>query len=208
MTSLLFGASLSTPLNLLSSADVVVIGELSKVRYNEEGPYHTEVYIKVDRSLKHNLTGQTVQVNLLYSGVRTNEKGERLKVRVSFEPQFKEGERVLLFLSETPRQLRSAYAQAKSRAKGNDKDERLVRDFGTKDEINQKLDDKSYYEVQSAYKIVNGKAVLKSDALYATSTGLELDLPKVEEIAQKVRAAEAKIGKKANPPRIASEVPQ
>lgn len=193
---------------LLSSADVVVTGEVSKVRYNEEGPYHTEVFVKVDKSLKHSLSGQTIQVNLLYSGVRMNEKGERLKIKASFEPQFKEGERVLLFLSETPRQLRSAYTQAKGRAKGNDKDERLVRDFGTKDKVEQKLQDKSYYEVQCAYKIVNDKAVLKSEALYATTVGLELDLNATQETAQKVRAAESKIGKKASAPRIVSQIPQ
>jgi hypothetical protein len=193
---------------LVSAADAVVTGEVSKIRNNEEGPYHTEVFVKVDKSLKHELTGNTIQVNLLFSGLRTNEKGERQRVRVSFEPQFKEGERVLLFLSETPRQLRSIYTQAKGRAKGNARDERLVRDFGPPDKVERKLKDETFYELHRAYKIVNDKAVLKSEALYATNTGHELDLARTEEMAQRVRAAEAKAGKKARAPRTVPEPPQ
>lgn len=192
---------------LIAAADAVVTGEVAKVRYTNEGPYHTEVYVKVDKSYKHDLTGRMIQLNQVAVGVTTNERGERLRYRASFEPEFKEGERVLLFLSETPRALRSLYTQARARSKGDD-DERLVRGFGPKAKVEQALQSKSAYEVQAAYKIVNDKAVSKSDAFYATTNGHELALADVDGLSQKVRAAEARAGRRHGAPRSVAQIPQ
>lgn len=192
---------------LLSAADAVVAGEVAKVRHKDDGPYRTEVFVKVDKSYKHELTGRTLQFNQL-GGYTTNERGERVKVRASYEPEFKEGERVLLFLTETPRALRSLYTQAKSRAKDKEDDERIARGFGPKEKVERALQDKSFYEVQAAYKIVNDKAVSKSDALYATNKGHELDLAAVTDLSRKVKSAEDRIGKKRGAPRVVTQIPQ
>ena len=189
-----------------AAADDVVTGEVKKVLNTEEGPYHTEVFVNVDKSFKDDLTGRTISVRLLFSGTRAGEQGDRIRVRANFEPQFKEGERVLLFLTATPRALQGVYALARKR--GQAKDPKFVRNFGNQESIERTLQDQSYYEVQRAYKIVGDKAVLKSEALHATNTTHELNLSDTAEIARKVHAAETKVGKKKAPPRIQTQIPQ
>lgn len=91
-------------------ADCIVIGTVEEVRENPEGPYHTWVTISVERYLKGGEHKKEVLVKLISGRFlvleRTNDQIRRTdkiyKMKVSTEPSFRRGEKVLVFLSRIP----------------------------------------------------------------------------------------------------------
>ncbi|MFY9556836.1 MAG: hypothetical protein WAV47_19155, partial [Blastocatellia bacterium] len=63
--------------------------------------------------------------------------------------------------------------------------------------------DESYYEIQSAYRMVGDTAVLKSEALYVSDIAHKLDLTQLKNIARDTWAAQAKAGRRPPKSRLA-----
>ncbi|MFH1009214.1 MAG: hypothetical protein V1800_17195, partial [Candidatus Latescibacterota bacterium] len=96
------GKDLYNPIARAKISDCIVIGKMKEVKAHPEGPYHTWVTVSVAQYLKGGSGESEVLVKLI-TGMRADGTG----TGVSSDPEFEEGEEVLLHLSSLAMELYS-----------------------------------------------------------------------------------------------------
>lgn len=145
--------------------DAVVAGTVVKTEGVLDGPYHTRVYLRPEMYLKDCLdlprAPASVTASLLFTGPRIHRSRKDIhRVDAMDEPNLKSGEKVILFLSRVPLNLRALLAGATA----NRSTASLDREFGTVADLHRFLRQPVALEILQAYKIVRDKAVIKNRA--------------------------------------------
>lgn len=146
-------------------ADAVVAGTVVRTEGVLQGPYHTTVYLRPDTYFKNCLdlpsAPTTITGSLLFTGPRIHRSQDDIhRVEGLGEPNLKSGEKVLLFLSRVPLNLRALLASAAA----NRSVSSLEREFGNAADLHRILHQPVTLEILLAYKIVGDKAVIKNRA--------------------------------------------
>lgn len=173
-------------------ADKVVVGTVDEVRGNPGGPYHTEVDLLVDRHVKNasGLHNDLVTGVLLHTGPRAHpEAGHLHHVDAPEEPNLKEGERVVVFLSRTPINLVTMLAS--NLANEGRLPDMVERQYGDLGRLTKVLESPNELEVVLAYKIVGDTAVLKGSAYRVPSPHDVIDLSELISRIERIAAAQA-----------------
>lgn len=187
-------------------ADVVIVGKVNSLQFHAEGPYHTWVDVRVERVLKGKIREQEfhqperIWVKQLYSGPRVGADGEVVFGVPDFKPQFKVGERVLLFLIRHPGSLlyhyyvRSRQVAAQAQAYGRPElAEGYRREYGTRAKMEEEMARQDYFEEIGSYRVRGGKAVIKFKALRNIDpAGESFRLSQAEKIIRRVAEIQAR----------------
>lgn len=142
-------------------AHAVLIGEVADVKGNPAGPYHTFVTIRPIEYLKNCLQARPALVTaaLLYTGPRRDRLGHEHQSDAMDEPDLKEGEKVLFFLSRVPLSLRFMLSSWAGNGGGNLGE--TIPDFGKTSDLLSLLQSSATLEILRAHKVVGDRAVLK-----------------------------------------------
>jgi hypothetical protein len=188
------------PGHYAAMADLVVTGRVEKIEYHVEGPYHTWVRVIPETVLKGKPVAPEVLVKQLYSGPHRSRTGAIVFWNYPVEPKFRLGERVLLFLRSWPRDLLKQHRVDRPRLESNGSP--LVnQQYSTREMSEAELARGDYYEViyggLGAYKIVRGKAVMKSHFIgYPNPNEDEFALNPAIELIRRVAAVQEEVSQR------------
>lgn len=180
-------ADAGTPFHSAAFADVVVLGEISKVIGNPAGPYHSHYQLQADRYLKNCTNGAppTIEGRLLETGPFLHEDHIHHSDFMA-EPNLEEGERVILFLSRHPFNL-----IGKLQAPGSEAEiEYLERHYGPLDELLSFIEAPVGFEIIDANKVVGENAVSKLRALHVDTGHEVVDLNTLEQRIRQIANAQ------------------
>ncbi len=173
-------------------AEQVVTGEVTEVRGNPAGPYHSYVDLDVERHLKDASGDRLGRVTgpRLRSGPRLHAAGGDVHLMDAMdEPNLKPGERVVLFLSRVPLGLTVHLASTLANT-GGGLPAGFAAEYGAMGELLGVLDDPAEPEIVLAYKIVGDQAVLKTRAYRVPGPYDVIDLAQLTSRVERIAAVQ------------------
>lgn len=145
-------------------SDTVVMGTVSDVVGNPEGPYHTTVVLRVENRIKtcfaQDRTAENIQANILQSGPRR--VGDAIQeFHFPSEPRIKAGERVVLLMGRNPIHLQTELSNRANNPSFASPNNLLALEGRTELLNLAAVGRPENVEIYKAYKVVGSRLVLK-----------------------------------------------